>query len=239
MKTVVSSKIEQNALTTSEPRAEFWAVVMLMLFGIVSVAAMAFLSERTWGSEEPTLFNAPYTFEHYGAISFPVYGYNSPPSFHRLFVHPPTHYLIVGLLMKAGLGLYYAEAVPPVVFAILCMVLIWKARFPAHVTLGWMAGFISGMGWLASVEASDYSFHLRPDTHMALACLAGLLALEGARARHWDGRWLMSGALLLVYASTVHYSGLCGWLGITVYTILAWKDLSGREFARRLPAIVA
>lgn len=232
-------QVEQKTSDDLERRVQFWTAVMLMLFGIVAVAAIAFLQERIWGSEEPTLLNAPYTFEHFGQISFPVYGYNFEPSFHRLFVHPPTHYMIVGLLMRVGIGLYYAEAIPPVVFTIICMVLILQAKFPPYVTLGWMIGLISGMGWLASVGSSDFSFHLRPDTHMALACLAGLLVLEGARARHWDSRWLFCGALLLVYGSTVHYSGLFGWLGISVYMFLAWRALSWRRLLKPFGAILA
>ena len=217
-----------------EPRVQFWAGVILMSFGIVAVAAMAFLPERNWGSEEPTLLNVPYTFEHYSQVAFPVYAYNNPPSFHRLFLHPPTHYVSVGLFLKAGLSLYYAEAMPAVILATLCMALILTARFPAYVTLGWMAGFISGMGWMATVGSGDYSFHLRPDAHMALASIASLLVMENARARNWDGKWLFAGAFLFVYASTVHYSGLFGWLGVTVYVLLVWRAFPLREFFKRL-----
>jgi hypothetical protein len=55
------------------------------------------------GHRRTHLYNIPYAYVHEGKLAFPIYGFGSPASFDRLFVHPPTHYAEVSLLMKAGI----------------------------------------------------------------------------------------------------------------------------------------
>lgn len=216
---------------------ELGAVLFLASAGALFVVLMAFFTERAWGTEERTLYNIPYTFQHYGQVAFPAYGYWYHASYDRLFVHPPTHYLAVGILMKLGIPLYYAEAIPLAALAILCLLIIAAGGFPTAMQLGLLAGVLSGVGWVATMGAGDYAFHLRPDAHMAIALLAGLLMLESARISQWDPKRLFAGALLVTYGATVHYPGSAGWLGIFVYAFLAWRELGWRRVRLRLTLI--
>jgi len=225
----------QDTQSRDNDRAGRWSVILFLVAGGIFVACLGFLTERGWGTEEQTLYNIPHTYLHQGKIAFPAYGYWYPSSYERLFVHPPTHYFLIGLLLKAGLSLYYAEAVPLAVFTILCLVLVATAGYPPEVSLGLMGGVMSGIGWINTVGAGDFAFHLRPDAHMAMAMLCGLFALEAARMRHWNGPRLLLGAFLCTYASTVHYSGWLGWLSVLVYLSLSVRQLGMR---RARPTIV-
>jgi len=204
------------------------AVVLLTTIGAVFILLMAFFTERQWGVEERTLYNIPYEYVHEGRLEFPVYG-----NYDRLYTHPPTHYLDVALLMKAGLPLYYAEATPAVLWAIVCLLVIATARFTRVLQLGLLTGVISGVGWVATLGSSDYGFHLRPDAHMAFALLRGFLALAASQAQDWEYKRLFLGSFLLVYGSTVHYPGGIAWTGIAAFLFVAFRSLPFRQFVQR------
>jgi hypothetical protein len=217
-----------------ERRLEKSAVLLLAAAGAVAILLMAFCTERRWGTEERALYNIPFTFVHDGKLAFPAYSFQSKPSFDRLYIHPPTHYGEISLLMKLGLPLYYAEAVPVTLVALLCLFLIVTANFPAYIQLGLISGLLAAMGWIASLGGYDYTFHLRPDLQLALALLAGLVALEASRAQSWETKRLFFGSFLLTYGSTIHYPGWPAWLGLGVFSWYAWRDPARKLLARRL-----
>ncbi|HYL75096.1 MAG TPA: hypothetical protein VEU96_12875 [Bryobacteraceae bacterium] len=213
-------------------------VGLLSVIGAIFFLLMAFLTERVWGGEERTLYNIPYTYLHEGKVAFPAYAFTSRILYDRLYVHPPTHYLEIAHLMKLGLPLYYAEAVPALFWAMVCLALIVTAEFSFATKLGLLCGVISGGGWVATIGFWDYGFHLRPDAHMAFALLAGFLALAAAQVQGWEVRRFFLGALLLTYGSTVHYPGWCAWLGVTAFLFAAYRALPWRDYRIRLIAAV-
>ncbi|HEV2688635.1 MAG TPA: hypothetical protein VGV35_08780, partial [Bryobacteraceae bacterium] len=121
-------------------RAQACTIAALTIIGAVSFLLMAFFTERMWGGEERTLYNIPYTYLHEGKLAFPAYGYANPVSYDRLFVHPPTHYKEIGYLMKLGLPLYYAEALPAVFWAIVALLVIATGEFSFATQLGLLCG---------------------------------------------------------------------------------------------------
>jgi hypothetical protein len=134
--------------------------------------------------------------------------------------------------MKLGLPLYYAEAVPSAFFALLCLFFIVNSQFALYVRLGLIAGLMASLGWIMKVGGFDYAFHLRPDLHMAMALFAGFLCLETARAQDWDIKRVFAGAFLLTYASTVHYPGWSGWVGLSAFLVAAFVSLPRMRLVR-------
>src|SRR5438309_7212569 len=66
----------------------------------LAIILICFLSARRPGMEEVGVFNAVYTYAHYGKMTFPIYGLNYFESFG---IHPHLHYAILGLLIRLGL----------------------------------------------------------------------------------------------------------------------------------------
>ena len=209
-------------------------MILLTAGGAICILLMAFFSERQWGSEERTLYNIPYTYLTEGKLAFPAYGFWYPSSYDRVIVHPPTHYKEIGYLMLWGLPLYYAEAAPTVLCALVALILIATARFPPAIQLGLLAGVIGGVGWVATIGSGDFSFHMRPDAQMAFALLAGFLALAASQAQGWEPKRLFLGSFLVTYGSTVHYPSWCAWMGIAVFLVLAARELTWWKFSARL-----
>ena len=244
-----SSRDEEDRLTTAtilvedqssalERSVVRWTARSLALIGSIGILLMGFFAERRWGSEEPTLFNIPFTYVHDGTLALRVYGYWYRAAYDQLFVHPPTHYLEIAQLMKLGVPLYYAEAIPVVSLSILCLVLIVTSRFTPVLQMGLAAGVTFGMGFIAVTGGVDLSYHLRPDLHMALALLAGLIALQAARLQNWENKRLLLGSFLVTYASTIHYPALIAWVGIVVFVILVFRDLPWRQSCWKLSLMV-
>jgi hypothetical protein len=231
--------IALHPMSVPVQRSFRWTVWLLTSIGVIAIMALGFFAERRYGGEEPTLYNIPYTFVHENRVAFPVYGFWYRAAYDKLFVHPPTHYLEVGLLMKAGVPLYYAEAIPVVALSILCLLLIATARFSPAIQLGLLAGMIFGVGWVSVLGGVDFSFHLRPDAHMAFALLAGFLALQTARVQNWEPKRLFLGSFLVTYGSTLHYPALFAWAGVLFFVAFAIRDLAWRPLGGRLLIILA
>lgn len=173
------------------------------------------------------LYNPVYTFVHFHKMTYPVHG-----RFDQMDIHPPTHYLAVGWLMRAGIDLYYAVAIPFLAISVLQIYLISRARFPAHVKLGLMIGFfLTLICWYET-------FDLRPDWQVALVWFTGLIALESARLDDWELRKLGLGSFLLTCASGLHYFGSAAFIGAGVYAAWALCQLGFRAARSRLLAIV-
>ena len=182
---------------------EHWSRAQRHVFGFVAVAvcaltfAYSFYIEREIVADEPGLYNAIYTFVETGRIAYPLHG---QPEF--MTVHPPTHYLVIGLLMKLGLSLFAAAAVPLVVLTTVVAIVVATGGFPFAIAVALLlAGFSANVIW------ADY-LTVRPDLHLTLAWFAGLVTLEAARNRNWS-RWRLAlGSVLSVYAATLHYWGI-------------------------------
>src|SRR4051812_10425342 len=103
---------------------------------------ICFFCPRRPGMEEAGVFNAVYTYAHFGKMSFPVYG---SAYFDSFGIHPHLHYAILGLLIRFGLTLYSAEGV--VIFAIsaIAIGLLLKGAFPFTVKLGFLLGIFGSI----------------------------------------------------------------------------------------------
>jgi len=225
--------VEDHGLVL-ERRAAQWTARAVALIGSISILLMGYFTQRHWSSEEPTLWNIVFTYLQDHRLALPAYGFWYQACLDWLFIHPPTHYVEIAWLMKAGIPLYYAQATPLIFFSILCLFLIVTSRFPANLQLGLATGVVFGMGWLAVTGGTDFSFHLRPDAHMAWALLAGLIALQASRVQNWENKRLFLGAFLMMYACTVHYPALFAWTGIVVFVFFAFRELPWRQSLRKV-----
>ncbi len=189
---------------------------MALVVSILFILA-AYSTDRQGGIDEIAMFNPSYMYAHYGKLTHPVHGY--PDS---LIVHPPTHYLIIGALMRAGMSLYYAQATPTLAMVLLCIWLIIRSPFPAPVKIGFLYGL-----WVSMAVLSKFGvelFGMRPEGHLGAAWLASLVLLESGRLRNWNLIELFAGAFLMAYACSLHYYAGPGALGAVVYLVWsAWK----------------
>jgi hypothetical protein len=188
----------------------------------------AFFSRRAQSFDDLGLFNPPYMYLHYGVVTYPAHG-----QFDSMTVHPPTHYWILGMLMKVGLEPFYAEAVPPLVFLFVAIWLIasseWSTTIKAGLLVGLSVPFLSVGGFIP---------RMRPETHLSLAWYAALLALESARMKGWASGRLLLGSTLLTYASTLHYPIAPACLGVVVYVVWVVRDRRLRRRSRQLAALL-
>ena len=215
-----------DQLATSKHLQAIFACCLLILT-TVAVLYLAFL-DRGIAFDEVGLHNAPYMFLHYGRVTYPIHG-----QFDEMVVHPPIHYIGIGLLMKFGLSLFHAAAVTPILFFALAGLLLLFSRMHFPVKFGLLFGvFLGALVW-------NWTFTVRPDLSQALAWIAGLIALETGRLADWDLKRLSIGGLLLGYASVVHYPGVFCWTGVLVYVVWAWRSLPLRQAVRPIAAMLA
>jgi len=173
--------------------------------------------------DEVGLANPPYMYQHYGRMTYPVHQH-----FDDMVIHPPTHYLVIGTLMRWGWTLTHAAAADSVLFLVIaCVLLVWS-RFPVPIKFGLLFGtFLGALIW-------NDLLTVRPDLTLALAWIAGLIALESARLSNWSWWGLAIGSSSLVYASAVHYPGLFAQSAIVIYAVWACYQLPWR----RVPAVI-
>src|SRR6516162_381569 len=219
--------MNQRRFPASSPEEgiDRWCVAALAGLVVLLAFIYSFFMKREIFPDELGFHNPIYMFVHYNTMTFPAYGY-----FDAMFAHPPTHYLVIALLMKAGLDLFHAAGVPPFLFTLLSIFLVLRGRFPTVVKIGLILGpYLATFIWGEMVT-------LRPELDLAGAWFAGLVALESARLDGWDARRLFLGSLLLTYASGVHYVASIAFTGVLVYLVWACFDLG---FAKARPKILA
>lgn len=217
------------ATTSQSPGVHRYVVGAVALAVLFCVAVWAFFVEPSLGIDDIGLFNPTYMYVHYGSVTYPTYGF-----FHEMIVHPPTHYFILGCLLKFGVPTSYVPAVPPFLLIVLSIWLISSSRFPPAVKLGLLFGMLEGslIPSYLFPNPKAFSFGFRPDLHMAFAWFAGLIALETGRLDDWNPKRLLLGGLLLTYASTLHYVAFLAWTGVLVYMlwvvrVRTWRTATG------------
>jgi len=216
--------VETAAGSAVEP--VYWKALFVLCALVICAVGCSYLVflDRELYFDEVGLYNPPYMFQHYGRITYPVHEH-----FDDMVIHPPTHYLVIGALMRLGLTLPHAAAADSVLFLCTACLLLVLSRFPLPVKFGLLFGtFLGALIW-------NDLLTVRPDIPLALAWIAGLIALESARLSDWSPARLVIGSLLLVYASAVHYPGIFAQTALAIYAIWACFALP----RRRLPAILA
>jgi hypothetical protein len=228
MKSAVSTG-NQASLATRSGKFEWdtYAVRVTALIVATCAVVWAFFCDHPQEFDDIGLFNAPYMYAHYGAVTYPAHG-----QFHSLVIHPPIHYFLLGLLMKVGLSPFYAEAVPPLFMILLGIYLICFSRFPNPIKAGLYLGFCVPL-FLSFVPT------MRPDVHRGLALFTGLIALESGRLQNWSTRRLFLGSFLLTYASALHYPGFSAFLGVLVYLIWILRIRSELNWRKPTFALIA
>ncbi len=210
-------------------------VLFLASLALLLVVVSAYFTERNGLADEPGFLNPPYVLAHYGKLTFPVYPHDS---FFDLPVitHPPIHTGLIGLLWRAGLPPYYAEATPTVLLLCLAILIVVYGAFPAAVKLGWLFG----IGFLAtSGDTMTLCFGSRPEGELLAAWLCGLLLLESGRLDNWRIWRLFGGAFFLAWASGTHYYAAPAFLGVLVYIAWAVRSLGWKGARTRVAAICA
>lgn len=211
------------------------------LFVLVGLTFAALFVDRPITGEEPPLFNPSYEFAHTGNLAFPDYAYAmfyGPRLFSQLAIHPPTHYLLVGLALRLGDGIRLAEGLPVLVMIAIALLLVVKSRLSIATQLASAFALFAASSF-AIVYFSDSSFGARPELHVAVTWFAGLFALEGGRRRDWNAAWLFLGAALLTLAATMQWFASVAWVGAAAYAVAAFVGVGPSRSRRPIVALVA
>jgi hypothetical protein len=176
--------------------------------------------------DEAGLHNAVYTFYTTGQMTYPMHHH---PDF--MVVHPPTHYAIIALLMKLGIPLMAASAVPVIVLTVILTLVIVTGPFSTATSVGLLLGY-----FVAMTTWSEF-YTLRPDLHVTAAWFTSLVTLESARLRAWSAGRLFLGSTLAVLAASVHYWGVSALLLPVVYSALLVQQRGFRPSFGKLAAV--
>jgi hypothetical protein len=206
-------------------RARFWLPIVAGVTFVIWAVVTLWFVEREPSFDEQVLFNPIYLFLETGHMAYPVY--STANSDTEMFVHPPTHYFVVAVVMwLTRLPVMAAAIVPVLLWLSIAALVLVTARFTAAAKLALLVG-------LASIVIWPDPFFIRPDIHVAAAWLAGLIVLESGRVSGWDPLRLALGAFLLALASALHYPASASAAGILVYAVWVVRDRGWRN--ARLP----
>ncbi len=197
----------------------------------VLIILYAYFGKRTGGGDEIGLLNPTYMAVHYGKMTYPVYNF-----FNSMPVHPPVHYELIALFMRAGMTLYYAQATPTVILLLLCIVLIVTSQFSTPVKIGLLFGL--WLPYACLLALGGECFGMRPEGNLNAAWLAALLLLESGRQANWNPPRIFTGAFLLTLAAGMQYYATVAMLGILVYAGSALIELEWTR-AKNVIAVMA
>jgi hypothetical protein len=186
----------------------------------VLIALHLFVLSRPYNSEEAGLSNPAYEVLYHGRAAYPAHGDEHSRC---MVIHPPVHYWVVGTLMRLGLGLFTAAAVPVLLWSLLAWGLIVSGPFPDAVKVGLAVGL-----YVPGFLLVDPCL-VRPELELSLAGFAGLVALERARLEGWPPALLVLGGFLVAYAAGLHYWAVPGLAGLGVYAVWAAATLGRRR----------
>jgi hypothetical protein len=236
---IARARITSRDVTGHRDLTQRLAVALLALVVFLFFGVHGLFVDRPVGAEEVVLLNPAYTYAHEGRTTFPAYGFFYGPRMYETFaVHPHTHYQMVGLGLRADLGIRVAEVLPILVTLLVAIALLAVSRLSTGIQLGFLYGI--GAGLALSVEfASDETFSARPEFHIALTWFAGLVALEAGRRTGWRLPMLFFGALLLSVASGMQWFSLGAFAAVFAYGVVAVRALGFRNARMPLAAMAA
>jgi hypothetical protein len=195
-----------------------WIILALALCLIGFALLYQCFAERVIYFDEVGLFNPVYTYLHSGKMTYPAHG-----QFDAMFIHPPTQYFLIAMLMHFGLSVFHAAGLLSVLLFVAFAALVSFSEFPFPIKASLLFScFLGAFVW-------NEALVLRPDLTLALCWCSGLVALESARLSHWNKWRLFVGGFFLALASAVHYPGIAAVLGLAVYAAWVWKALPWKE----------
>jgi hypothetical protein len=164
------------------------------------VIVSALFIDRYGAIDELGLFNPAYMFARAGRMTYPAHYFPD-----EMVVHPPTHYFEVGLLLKSGIPLYYAEALPAVAWHLVAVAAIVFAPFTRATQVALLLGLCAPIVLFHNSAMQLELFGMRPEGELNAAWLAGLVMIESSRRLSWRRRWLVAGSAALTFAAALHY----------------------------------
>jgi len=199
----------------------------------------AFFLEPILGLDDLGLFNPAYAFAYLHHLAYPSYGF-----FDAMFVHPPTHYVLMGILLRAGAPLHLSYSLPALAILLVAIGFIATGRWSATTRVSLLLGLLLGPLLLAisisiGMGEDAFGFRIRPDLHATAAWIAGLAALESGRLAGWRRGHLAAGSFLLCYAATVHYVWITSPLTIGIYFLWAYRWAPAVRRRSALAALLA
>jgi hypothetical protein len=223
---------EDAAGDIGSTRMQSRAVYVFGALVALAIVLICFFSPRRPGMEEVGVFNAVYTYAHFGKMTFPIYGLDF---FNSFGIHPHLHYAILAWLLRLGLGLYSAEATVISIVSLITIALILHGKFPDPVKLGFLLG-LYGAVVLSVLYLPDHAAGVRPELHVSIAWFAGLVALESGRLDNWRLSKLFFGALLVTYAAAMQNYALLAPAGVGVYAVWMLCAMPARQSMKRIVA---
>ena len=201
-------------------------VVWLAAMATVLLASVQlYVLERPVKSDDGGFLNPVLEYVHTGRVVYPAHG---PDHAQVMIVHPPVHYWLTGLLMRAGLDFYPAASTLPLLVWIVLVVVVLTSPWPAVLKISFLAA-----AYITNFELIDLD-PSRSELQMAIAWVAALVLLESARLLQWQRLRLFVGGLLLAYASTLHYFALSALGGGVVFAAWLIRDLGWSAGLKRV-----
>jgi hypothetical protein len=205
--------------------SHIWLALASAIF-MVAFAIYALFLERHTTFDEAILSSVVNMIINVGELTYPAHSYPD-----AMVVHPPVHYLIVAWFTRLGPPVYQAAAIPLVIWALVLVASLWKARFSFGLKLVILFSFYSAL--------IVWGFYgpLRPDLHLVAAWFCGIVLLGSAKVAGWSLSRLFVGTLALTFASTLHYPGWAAFLGAPLIGVWCIRDLGLRHAGARLAAM--
>jgi hypothetical protein len=97
--------------------------LLAVTVGVLMVLHL-YVFARAASTDDGGFMNPILEYVHYGRVVYPAHGF--PQS---MAVHPPVHYWLAGVLIKAGLNFYPAVETLPLFFGTIAILSILTAPF--------------------------------------------------------------------------------------------------------------
>lgn len=183
---------------------------------LLIVVVAAFMSKKSFMLEDLVVHNPAYMVAEYNKVTFPIYEYYGQGSWDGMWIHPPLHYVVVGLLMKlfpmeVALNVYY------LLLTALLFTAIAYLRYQAVIRICLLTG---AFVFVISQFRNFQNFSFRPEMAVALCWVAGTFFLESARQRNWNSKLLSAGTLAVLYGALSQYFAYLSVSTIGVYFLL-------------------